>query len=174
MHIIVGTFVAFFPLYMSWTDIRLISLAFLVVVGLSKVLNIFGAIHQVERFSIGEICFALAVGALTFITKSDWIYTASILQMSLADGLAAVIGVRFGKSNSYKVFGVVKSIAGTLTCFVVSLLVLFIVVAISGVKINPGILVFASVIATAVENIGVYGLDNLFLPLAVAFILIRL
>ena len=69
-HILIGTFAAFFPLYMSWTDIRLISLAFLVVVILSKFLNIFSSIHQVERFTLGEICFALAVGGLTFITKN--------------------------------------------------------------------------------------------------------
>ena len=173
VHILVGSFAAFFPLYMTWTDIRLISLAFLLVVALSKAFNIFGAIHKVERFSLGEVCFALAVGSLTFITNSDWIYTASLLQMSLADGLAAVVGVNLGKSNSYKVFGAVKSVAGTLTCFVVSLLILVIASAVAQAHISFLVLLFASVIAAVVENIGLYGLDNIFLPLAVAFILTR-
>ncbi len=173
IHIIVGTFVAFFPLYMSWNDIRLISLAFLLVVILSKTFNIFGSIHRVERFSLGEICFALAIGVLTFISTSDWIYIASILQMSLADGLAAIAGVNLGKNNSYKIFGATKSIAGSLTCFVVSLVILIIASAAAQIHISFGVLLFASVIATAVENIAIYGLDNIFLPLAVAFILTR-
>ena len=173
IHIVVGSFAAFFPLYMSWTDIRLISLAFLVVVGLSKALNIFSSIHQVDRFSLGEICFALAVGGLTFITSTDWIYIASLLQMSLADGLAAIVGVNFGKNNSYKVFGATKSVVGSLTCFIVSLAILIITVLISNAHINFWILVMASLIATIVENIAVYGLDNLFLPLVVAVILSR-
>ena len=171
IHILVGSFAAFFPLYMSWKDIRLISLAFLVVVVLSKTLNIFPSIQQVERFSLGEICFALAIGGLTYITSSDWIYIASILQMSLADGLAAIAGVNFGKSNSYKLFGVTKSVVGSLTCFTVSLAILVATALIANVHLSIWTLLFASLIATAVENIAVYGLDNLFLPLVVAVIL---
>lgn len=171
VHIIVGSFVAFWPLYMSWNWIRLISLAFLLGVVVSKSLNIFVSIHGVERFSIGEICFALAVGGMTFLTKTDWIYTAALLQMSIADGLAAIIGVRFGKSTSYKVFGATKSLIGSATFLTVSLLILFSASFIAKTNLNPSLIIIVALIASLVENLAVYGLDNLFIPLATVLIL---
>jgi dolichol kinase len=45
--------------------------------------------------------------------------------MSLADGLAAVIGTRYGNRQKYLVLGYTKSVLGTLTFFVVSLGILF-------------------------------------------------
>src|SRR5579872_6494859 len=67
-HIIVGTFAAFWPFYLSWNDIRLISVAFLIVVLISQKLKIFGSIHNVNRHTWGEAMFAVAVGLTTFIT----------------------------------------------------------------------------------------------------------
>lgn len=174
VHMLVGTFVAFWPFYLSWTDIRIISLAFLLGVALSKGLNIFASIHEVERFSVGEICFALSVGVLTFITHTDWIYAASILLMSLADGAAAIVGLHFGRNNSYKVFGYKKSLAGTGTFFIVSLAILFAAKFMSGSSIALWVIPVASIIATGVENITIYGFDDLFLPVVTAVILTRL
>lgn len=174
VHMLVGTFVAFWPYYLNWTEIRLVSLAFLVGVALSKVLNIFASIHEVERFSLGEICFALSVGALTFITHQDWIYTASLLQMSLADGMAAIVGLHWGQNNSYKVFGSKKSLAGSLAFLIVSLAILITAKYLSGSNLALWLIPVAALIATGVENIAIYGLDDLLLPLVTAIILTRL
>ena len=171
IHIIVGSFIAFWPLYMSWNWIRLISLALLLGIIMSKVLNIFTSIHDVERFTLGEFFFAAAIGGLTFVTKTDWIYTASLLQMSLSDGLAAIIGVHFGQRNSYKVFGSTKSLAGSAAFFITSLAILFIAREIVMVQISDGFIVLISLAATIVENLAVYGLDNLLLPLVTAIML---
>lgn len=174
IHIGVGTFVAFWPLYMSWNVIRLISIAFLVGVLISRSLKIFASIHEVERFSLGEVCFALAVGTLTFITKADWIYIACLLQMSLADGMAAIVGLHWGKHNSYRVFTAKKSIAGTTAFFVTSLTIFLIAKFASAAVVPIWVLLVASLIATLVENIALYGLDDLFLPVIAAVILTRL
>ncbi len=171
IHILVGSFIAFWPFYMSWNWIRIISLAFLIGTLISKLLNIFTSIHEVERFTVGEISFAIAVGAVTFITKIDWIYAAAILQMSLADGLAAIAGVHFGHKNKYKVFGATKSIVGSITFFVVSTATLFAAVYLARVRIPTLELIGIGLVAAIVENIAVYGLDDLFLPVVVAFIL---
>ncbi len=40
VHITVGSFVAFWPFYLSWGQIRLLSLGFLIVVGISKYLHV--------------------------------------------------------------------------------------------------------------------------------------
>lgn len=168
VHITVGSFVAFWPFYLSWNDIRVLSLAFLVGVVISKALNIFKAIHSVQRPTWGEIFFAIVVGGMTFVTHNKWIYMAALLQMSLADGLAAVIGTRYGKKRQYRAFGHTKSVIGTATFFIVSVLILLGYAFVApGVGFSAVLFLIAALAAT-MENFGVYGLDNIFVPLLIA------
>lgn len=176
VHITVGSFVAFWPFWLSWQEIRLLSLAFLIVVITSKYLGLFQAIHSVQRPTWGEIFFAAAVGVLTFITQDAWIYAAALLQMSLADGLAAVIGTRFGKRYKYSVFGHTKSIVGTATFFVTSLLIIIAYNFSSGsssTELSWDLMVLMSALASLIENVGVQGLDNLLVPVAVALLIVN-
>jgi dolichol kinase len=168
VHITVGSFVAFWPFFLSWNEIRLLSVAFLVVVGISKYFRLFRAIHSVQRPTLGELFFALAVGAITLITQDKWIYTAALLQMSLADGFAAVIGTNYGQRFRYIVFGHAKSILGTLTFLVVSALILAGYSHESGQYLTAVFIFDLSVAASAIENLGVAGLDNLLVPVLVA------
>jgi len=167
VHLSVGTFVAFWPFFLSWHEIQLLSLAFVIGVLLSKWLNIFQAIHSVARPTWGEIYFALVVGLLTFVTHSKGVYAAALLQMSIADGLAAVLGVRYGMKHRYHVFGHTKTILGTATFFVVSLVLLLGYGAWSN-NLASLVAVVLSLVATGVENIAVGGLDNLLIPLLIA------
>ncbi len=172
VHITVGSFVAFWPFFLTWNQIRLLSIAFLVVVGVSKYLKLFKAIHSVQRPTMGELYFALAVGALTLITQDKWIYMASLLQMSLADGFAAVMGVRYGR-QSYLVFSHRKSVVGTLTFFVTAFVILFAYTLAAGVHLKPAFMVEAAALAAFIENMAVAGLDNLLVPVIIAFLLIN-
>ena len=83
VHVTVGTFVAFWPFFLTWQEIRILSIAFIVCVLVSKQLKIFQAIHSVQRPTYGEVLFAAAVGAIALITQNEWIYMAAVLQMSL-------------------------------------------------------------------------------------------
>jgi len=168
VHITVGSFVAFWPFFLSWNEIRYLSLAFLLVVGISKYFHLFRAIHSVQRPTLGELFFALAVGAVTLITQDKWIYSAALLQMSLADGFAAVIGTNYGQRFRYIVFGHAKSILGTFTFLVVSALILTGYSHESGQYLTAVFIFDLSVAAAAIENIGVAGLDNLLVPVLVA------
>ncbi len=170
VHITVGSFVAFWPFFLSWQQIRWLSLGFFLVVGISKYLHVFRAIHTVQRPTWGELYFALAVGLTTVITHDKWVYMAALLQMSLADGLAAVIGVRYGK-QSYLVFGHRKSWTGSLAFFVVSLSILLVYSHLANTALNPLLAVSIAGIGTIIENVGVRGLDNLLVPLLVAWLL---
>ena len=49
VHVLVGSFVAFWPWLMTWRDIEYIALAFLAVVGLSKVFKIFHALTILQK-----------------------------------------------------------------------------------------------------------------------------
>jgi phytol kinase len=174
VHITVGSFVAFWPFFLSWNEIRLLSVAFLAVVVLSKQFKVFRAIHSVQRPTYGEICFALVVGALTFITHSKAIYAVSLLQMSLADGLAAVVGVRYGRNNTYHVWGHAKSVVGTLT-FMVASLALFVGYSVYSTKgLAIGYVGLGAVAAALIENVAVLGLDNLIVPLCIGLLLTNL
>jgi phytol kinase len=171
VHVIVGSFVAFWPFFLSWTEIRLLSVAFLLVVLISERLRLFKAIHSVQRPSYGEICFALIVGVLTLVTQSKAVYAAALLQMSLADGFAALVGVRFGKSNSYKVFGHTKSVAGTLTFLAVSCVLLLGYGLFSSHSLPVALAFSGSIIAGVIENLAPLGLDNLLVPLFIGLLL---
>src|ERR1700722_10715796 len=89
VHIAVGSFVAFWPFFLSWRTIELLSIAFLIVVCLSIRYNIFRSIHNVHRNASGEVFFAIIIGVLATFSSSDLVFMAAMLNLSLADGLAA-------------------------------------------------------------------------------------
>lgn len=173
VHITVGSFVAVWPFFLSRSEIVALGVAFLVGVLASKYMNIFPAIHNVHRPTWGEVCFALAVSLVALTTANKWIYLAALLQMSLADGLAAVVGTAYGQGSRYKIFGHTKSVVGTLTFWVISLLILVLFSHYSGQSLSIGFMLAVSLAASLIENVGVKGLDNLLVPLAVAVLLIN-
>ncbi|HET7320773.1 MAG TPA: hypothetical protein VFI84_04300 [Candidatus Saccharimonadales bacterium] len=170
VHISVGSFVAFWPYFLSWNTIRVLSVAFLVGVAVSKYLGIFKAIHSVTRPTLGEVYFALAVGLTTFITDKPAVYAVALLFMSLADGLAAVVGTRYGTGNDYSVMGAHKSLVGTGT-FLVSSYVILLGIAVFSTPISTLACLGIALGATVLENIADQGLDNLVVPLLVAYAL---
>ena len=174
VHMTVGSFVAFWPFFMTWHQIRLLSIAFLVVVIVSDRLKIFKAIHSVQRPTFGEICFAAVVGLLTFVTHSKGIYAAALLQMSLADGLAAVFGTRYGRDNKYVVLGHIKSVVGTAAFLVVSLALLVGYGWYSDAGISVAVALVGAGAAAIIENLAPLGLDNLLVPLFVGLLLSQL
>ncbi|MEO6513616.1 MAG: hypothetical protein ABIR37_02920 [Candidatus Saccharimonadales bacterium] len=171
VHVSVGTFVAFWPFFLDWTEIRLLSLAFVLVIALSLWLKIFKSIHSVERPTWGEVLFALSVGFISLLTTDPYIYAAAILHMSLADGAAAVVGAKYGKTNGYRIFGQYKSRVGSLAFLIVSLVVLTWYVLVSGADIPVIFIAGLALAATALENAGWRGFDNLLVPVVIAVIL---
>lgn len=123
-----------------------------------------------QRPTWGEIMFALSVGIVALVARDSWVYLAALLHMSLADGLAAVVGTRFGRRTRYRVLGQHKSIVGTATFFIVSLGIL------AGYALftpNAFSLWFVplALATTVLENAAIRGLDNLLVPVLVAVVL---
>jgi phytol kinase len=171
VHITVGTFVAFWPFFLSWNQIRFVSVAFLVAVIISYIFKIFHAIHSVQRPTYGEAFFAVTVGLLTFVTHSKGVYTASLLLMSLADGFAAIFGTRFGRDNKYHLLGHNKSVVGTLTFIIVAVAILAGYSLWSMTGLSWPIVAFGALAAAVLENISPFGLDNIFVPLFAGLLL---
>lgn len=172
VHIMVGTFVAFWPFFLSWRQIQMLSLAFLLVVLISIWLNVFKSVHAVSRNVAGEVLFAMVIGILAFLSTSEWVFAASMLYLSLADGMAAVVGLLWGEENQYKVFGHIKSVAGSLAFFFTAVLISVVYTAFSGATQSATVLLWLPVVATISENIAVSGTDNLVIPLLAALVLI--
>ncbi|MEK7594390.1 MAG: hypothetical protein AAB436_01990 [Patescibacteria group bacterium] len=171
IHISVGCFVATWPFFLSWRQIQFLSIAFLIIVCLSKYFKLFQAIHSVQRPTWGEIFFAASVGLITLITQDKWIYAAALLQMALADGLAAIIGVQFGNRRRYQVTGHPKTVIGTLTFFAVSFAILLAYSRLSGTDLPVNSMVMIGILASLIENLATRGLDNLLVPVLVALLL---
>lgn len=170
-HMLIGIQVAIWPLYLDWFEIRLISIGLAFGFIVSMRLRWFRSIGSVSRLSYGEVLFALMIGALTLVTQSDAIYAAAMLHLSIADGAAALMGLRFGRTTTYRVFGHTKSLVGSLSFFVASLgiLVAYAVIVPGGLPFH--IIALGALGATLLENLGILGLDNIFVPAYVVWLL---
>ena len=174
VHIGVGSFIAFWPFFMPIKSILLLCIALFAVIFVSKTFHIFQSIHTVRRFTNGELFFPTGIALSALLTNSKWIFLAAILHMSLADGLAGLIGMGLEKAGRYTVFGRVKTIAGSLTFLVVSILITGWVVIFSPAGFSSTawpVIIWLPPMATLLENISPDGSDNLLVPLLVVSIL---
>lgn len=171
VHVAVGSFVAFWPFFLSWRQIQLLSLAFFVVICISIKFNIFSSIHAVKRSITGELLFAIVIGLLATINSNEWVFMAAMLHLSLADGLAAVVGLGWGDNNGYKVFGRMKSLAGSVAFLVTSFCILAVYALFADSTTSFATLLWLPFVATAVENLAVQGTDNLVMPMTIALVL---
>lgn len=172
VHVAVGTFVAFWPFFLTWREIQLLSLAFFAVICISIKFNIFSSIHAVKRSITGELLFAIVIGLLALIATDKWVFMAAMLHLSLADGLAAIVGLGWGHKNSYKVFGRTKSIAGSLAFLVSSLTILTVYAIFAHSSTSMATYIWLPFLATVTENLAVQGTDNLIMPMLIALVLV--
>ena len=170
VHITVGTFVAFWPWFLSWTQIGILAGAFLAVIIISRTLTVFGSIHLIGRKTAGEIFFALCIGLTALVTQNRYIFMAAILHLSIADGFAAIVGTKYGKRFSYRILGQPKSLAGSATFWLSSVAIVLSYALITHTATLP-VIIYLPLLATIIENIGIRGSDNLLVPVVVALVL---
>jgi phytol kinase len=141
-------------------------------------LPILPGVNSVGRKSLGTFFYAMSIGILTAIfwtLKLPHYGVIGVLIMAWGDGLAAIIGQRFGK-HPYTIFGNTKSWEGTFTMLLVSYAIVSIVLLCVQGNIWQTWLVGipVAIAATGVESISQWGLDNLSVPLisaALAFVI---
>ena len=173
IHITHGVYVATWPFFVGWRSVILLELAFLALVAFARIFKIFGSQRAVARLSWGEFFYPLGVILLVLTNQPRWVFVLAVLHLALADAFAALVGIRYGKGNRYKVFGQTKSVAGTIAFFVTSVILVsltFIMVPSHITSATTTVLILMPITTTLIENIGVYGVDNLLIPLAVALL----
>ena len=123
-----------------------------------------------EKRHIGLVVYPLSVLFLVFLFNIGYMGAESAVSvrliMGVGDGLAALVGTKWGK-HKYKVFKVgVKSVEGTFSMFVASFLVVYF--------LSPcGVLValFVALFSSLVENISPSGVDNATVPILSSLLL---
>lgn len=168
LHIIIGSYVACWLYFLTFRQIELLSAAMLIGVIISHKYHIFHAITDVKRKTWGDIFYAVGLAATAVIAKQPWVFALAVLHMSLADGLAGLVGSQYGNGNGYKIFGAAKSWAGTMTFWAVSLMLFVAFGWQHPSEIMWPIIIGMPVVMAGVENLGVYGVDNLLVPVLVA------
>ncbi len=131
---------------------------------LSYKFSLIKAMEGGSRSNLGTVYYPISLAILILVTFNShllYIGALGILVLGYGDGMAAVIGTKFGKNKI--IFN--KSVQGSATMFIFSLVVSFIILSIFTPKIQYiGSLIIAS-FATTVELLTPYGLDNLSVPL---------
>ena len=132
------------------------------------------SLHGVERKSRGSEYYPLAIW-LVFLLAADrrWLYLSAVLVLAVADAFAALIGSRYGK-HRYEVEDEYKSVEGSLVFFGIAFLavvlpLLFMTTLPRAVSVLSALLV--AMLVTIFEAISLRGTDNLFVPIAVVFVL---
>lgn len=170
-HILIGILAATWPFYLSWFEIRLISIALVLGVACATWLKWFAATREVNRRTYGELLFAIIIGMLTFVTESPGVYAVAMLHLALADGFAALLGSRWGGKHQYIIWGLTKSVHGTITFFIMSVGLMLGFTILSGSFIPFVLIAGIALGATLFENLGGWGIDNAIVPMFVAVLL---
>lgn len=131
--------------------------------------NLIGAMERKEsRKDLGTVYFPISLLLLVLLTFSPfsapYVGALGILIMGYGDGLAAVIGKKI-KSRKFYVMGNEKSISGSLTMFTASLIVSAIIISIYAPAYWPIKAFCIAFLATIIEGVSPFGLDNLTVPL---------
>ncbi len=144
----------------------ILPIAFVIINTLSYKFKLIKSMEREENDGFGTIYYAvsmLVVSIIAYVAGDPRIGATGILIMGYGDGFAAIIGKKI-KSKKYKIGKTTKSIAGSLTMFIISLFISFIVLKMIGVKY----LIFDSfgiaVVATILEAISIKGFDNITVP----------
>lgn len=176
VHILGGSFVAFWPYFMSYHAIELIAIGAIIVWFATQKMHISYALRDINRPTVGELLYPLSVLLVALLAQQNWVFTASILFLALADGMAAIFGKKFGtKKMTYKVFAGKKTLQGSFAYFVCAYLILGVAALLGGKTaiLHDPILTLAwlPLVCVFLENISPYGIDNLTVPLMVVVLL---
>jgi phytol kinase len=133
------------------------------------------AVHGVDRSSLGDLYFPIAVTGLFVLAKGSWVlYTLPLLTLTLADAVAALIGVSYGRIKYDGTEGR-KSIEGSLAFFLVAFLAIHLPLLLltpTGRAESLLIGLTFGVLVMLLEAVAWRGLDNLFIPFG-GFLLLR-
>ena len=170
LHVIIGSYVAVWPFFMTFAHIRWVCVAMLLGVIVSHKFHVFHAINDVKRHTWGDIFYAVGLFLAASLATAPWIFALAVLHMSFADGMAGLVGSALGKKHQYTVLGSNKSVVGTVSFVVSSLIVLMVFKLNGGYNISAQMLIAVPLLTATLENFGPRGTDNILVPLCIVLL----
>jgi phytol kinase len=156
----------------AWMGIAA-SILFGIVTLLSYRFPILPGLNSVGRKSFGTFFYAVSIGVLTaaFWQTAPYYAVMGILIMVWGDGLAALIGQRWG-NHPYKLWGMQKSWEGSLTMFGMSYIVsVLLLTSIHGNMWQSWLIsLVVAITGTTLEAFSKLGIDNLTVPIGSAIV----
>lgn len=174
VHILVGNWVFFTPFFSSLWAVLVVPFSFIIINALSMRYQIFSAMEREDK-NFGTVYYAVSMFILcgaSYLLGWRELAFIGLLSMAYGDGLAALVGKRWGKRGRFS-FAPEKTLAGSITTgvcvFAVSLGSIFFLVqaqldrpAWYALLVVPAL---TAVFASFIELSGKNGCDNLSLPL---------
>jgi len=130
--------------------------------------KLFPTIEDVERKSYGTLFYCLSLFILIYLfwDQDPYALIAGFFIMTFGDGFAGLIGKSF-KSQNWIFFKQKKSLFGTITMFITSLIVVYSIGYTQQNSFNFNYLTIAF-FATLLEQFSILGIDNLIVPISSA------
>lgn len=177
VHVGVGALAAAFPWIFgsAWTVLVLGAL-FALVIRETRRRALLRSVHCVERRSEGDYYYLLAVALLFPLAQERPVfYLVSLLVLIVADSAAALLGSAYGRWT-YSAEGDRRSVEGSAVFFLTAFLCVHLPLCFAGVEPLRSALIAAqlALLVTTLEAISVRGNDNLIVPLATYYLLVKL
>jgi dolichol kinase len=194
VHISLGLYSLTFPYVFSavWEVAATCTLAvivFLLARGTMR-RSLGGGLHGVKRTSYGELLFAVSVALLFWLKDGHFVslalhhkppvgpvlYMLPILILTLCDAASAVVGSRYGK-RTFSIEEGSKSVEGVIVFAVTAwLLSLIVILMMTDIGRSEAVLLafITAAFGALLEAASWRGLDNLFIPLGLYFLLSNL
>ncbi len=165
LHIMVGNVLFILPLFTSQFFITFLVAAPFIF--LTFLMSPYSPLKLDDRISSSGHGFGLVYYSISwtvlafFFFDQPWIIAVGIAAMSYGDGMAALIGKKYGK-HKYNIFGDTKSFEGSIAMFLVLIATLAVVLAYYHVSVaSLFIIPVVALVATIFEGITPKGLDNI-------------
>lgn len=130
--------------------------------------------EEEEKDGLGTVYYAVSLFILAYLTfgplNNTILGLCSIIVMGYADGMAAIIGKAI-KSPSFKIGNTTKTLAGCLTMFVITFIIVSGFLVFNNIAFWFVKAIIISLIVTGVEAVSIKGTDNLTVPLITAGLL---
>ena len=172
IHIGTGPVILLAWLFNIPKNIAFLSAFFITIaLGLNYQFRLLPGIEDIERKSFGTVAYGISITLLLLLFWPQYALSISIgiLSMAFGDGLAGLIG-RSINSPKWSVLGQTKSIAGTCTMSSVVAITTATISFINNLDITATEIIVISLIATFLEQISPWGIDNITVPIGVTFL----
>lgn len=176
IHIGLSTWVAWWLFLLPVNVVIVASMVLASGVFITKRFGFLKSIHGVRRSTHGEVTYALGITATAIFFPNPAVFALAILNLGYADGLAAVMGIRFGGKHRYDLWGRTesgKTLIGSFTAFAFAAFSGLLFWLVAPTLVADGWLIAIHILLSAflvssLEFVSRSGFDNIILPLAVA------